>query len=155
MKRKVNQSIFWALIAVFVVLVIIMMTPAGAFIRTLGGSWFLWLFSIFGAAFFLLGVALIYFTVKEKVKGISKKFLLLTGASAVGLPVFAALHNLVYALLILWFGEDFWGPGGDEPVFFTLAIIVCPLGFLTGAIGTVVLTIKNKRAGYAGSPEWR
>ena len=150
MKRKVSWSIFWALIAVFIVLVIIMLTPAAAFVRTFGGSLFLWLFSIFGAAFFLLGAVLIFFTVKEHVGGKPKGFLILTGSCAVGLPLFAVLHNLVYALLILWFGEDFWGASGDEPVFFILATIVCPIGFLVGAVGTIVLAVKNKRAGYSG-----
>ena len=96
------------------------------------------------AIFAGLGVTLIVLTVKKKVAGILRKFLLLTGASAVGLPVFAVLHNLVYALLILWFGEDFWGASGDEPVFFILATIVCPIGFLVGAVGTIVLAVKNK-----------
>ena len=91
-----------------------------------------------------LGVTLLVLTVKTKVAGMLKKFLLLTGASAVGLPVFAVLHNLVYALLILWFGEDFWGASGDEPVFFILATIVCPIGFLVGVVGTIVLAIKTK-----------
>ena len=149
MKRKVSWPIFWALIAVFIVLIIIMLTPANTFIRTLGGSSFLWLFSTAGAVFFLLGAALIFFTVKEHVRGTPKAFLILTGACAVGLPVFAVLHNLVYALFILWFGEDFWGSMGDEPVFFMLAIVVCPIGFLVGAVGTIVLAIKNKRAGYS------
>ena len=82
---------------------------------------------------------------KKKVGGKLKAFLLLTGASAVGLPVFAVLHNLVYALFILWFGENFWGNMGDEPVFFILAVIVCPIAFLAGVVGTIVLDAKNKQ----------
>ncbi len=98
--------------------------------------------------FVLLGVALIFLTVKEKVGGMSKKFLILTGASAVGLPVFVLLHNAIYGLFIHFFGADFWeriGPGGDEPVFFILATLVCPLGFLVGVVGSIVLAIKNRQ----------
>ena len=101
------------------------------------------MFSAWGV-FAVLGVTLLVLTVKTKVAGTLKKFLLLTGASAVGIPVFAVLHNLVYALFITWFGEDFWGASGDEPVFFILATIVCPIGFLVGAVGTIVLTTRNK-----------
>jgi hypothetical protein len=138
MKGKLIWSIFWALIVVF--LVLITSIPTQIFSRSL----FLWVLSIFGGAFLLLGVALIVLTVKRKVDGMPKKFSLLTGASAVGLPVFAVLHNLVYGLFIMWFGEDFWGAGGDEPVFFILATMVCPIAFLVGVVGTIVLAIKNK-----------
>jgi len=147
-KRKLSWPIFWALIVVFIVLAISIFTPPAAFAPTFRGSLFLWFFFISGAAFFLLGVALIFLTVKEKVGGMSKKFLILTGASAVGLPVFVLLHNAIYGLFIYWFGADFWdriGSGGDEPFFFIMAIIVCPIGFLVGATGSIVLAIKHKR----------
>jgi len=147
-KRKLSWPIFWALIAVFIVLAITIFTPPAAFASTFRRSLFLWFFFISGAAFFLLGVALIFLTVKEKVGGMSKKFLILTGASAVGLPVFVLLHNAIYGLFIYFFGADFWdrvGLGGDEPFFFIMAIIVCPIGFLVGAVGSIVLAIKHKR----------
>jgi hypothetical protein len=149
-KRKVSWSIFWALIVVFIIVVMIILTPATALAPAFGRSSFIWTFFTSGAIFFLLGAALIFFTLKEHVRGMPKNFLILTGACAVGLPLFAALHNLVYALLISWFGENFWGAGGDEPFFFILATIVCPIGFLVGAVGTIVLAIRNKRAGYSG-----
>ena len=87
-------------------------------------------------AFFLLGLALIVLIVKKKVEGLQgllKKFLLLTGASAVGFPVFVLLHNAVYGLF-----------GVEEPFFFTLPVIVCPVGFLVGMVGSIVLLIKQK-----------
>ena len=152
MKRKLSWPIFWALIAVFIVLATTIFTPPAAFAPTFRRSLFLWFFFTSGAAFFLLGAALIFLTVKEKVGGMSKKFLILTGASAVGLPVFVLLHNAIYGLFIHFFGAGFWdrvGPGGDEPFFFILAIFVCPLGFLVGAVGSIVLAIKNKRAKYS------
>ena len=71
---------------------------------------------------------------------------MLTGLSAVGIPVFAVLHNLVYALLVLLFGEEFRDSGGDEPVFFILAVIVCPAVFLIGATTGTVLLLKGRTA---------
>jgi len=135
------------LVGVFVVIASVFSIPA--FRELLVGFIFL---IISGAAFFSLGVALIVLTVKEKVGGMSKKFLILTGASAVGLPVFILLHNAIYGLFIYWFGADFWdrlGPGGDEPFFFIMAILVCPIGFLVGVVGSIVLAIKNKRVEYS------
>lgn len=88
-------------------------------------------------AFFLLGLALIVLIVKKKVEGLQgllKKFLLLTGASAVGFFVFVLLHNAVGGLF-----------GVEEPFFFILAVIVCPLGFLVGATGTIVLFLKKRK----------
>jgi len=41
----------------------------------------------------------------------------LTGVSATGMPVCVIVHNFVYGLFIALFGEEFWGPGGDEPLF--------------------------------------
>jgi len=145
MKDKLIWSIFWVMVAVFVLMVATMfVVPALELPMP---------FIIFPAFAVLvaLGVTLIVLTVKRKVGGILKKFLLLTGSSAVGIPVFAVLHNLVYALLVVWFGEDFWGANGDEPVFFILAVIVCPIGFLVGIVGSIVLAIKNKPTVPAGT----
>ena len=139
MESKLVRSIFWALIGIFVVVVCLFAIPAAG--RLLTGLLFL---ITAGAVLFLLGGALIFLTVKQKVSGMLKKFLLLTGASAVGIPVFAVLHNVVYMLGMMWFGRSAWG-NGDEPVFFIMALVVCPLGFLVGAVGSIVLATKEHR----------
>ncbi len=139
MKGKLSWSIFWALVGVFVVIVCQFSIPA--FRDLLRGSL---LFLLPPAVFFLLGIALLVFTLREKVGGVLKKFFLLTGASSAGFFVFVLLHNVIYGLFIHWFGADFW-KGGDEPFFFIMAIIVCPVGFLVGAVGSIVLGIKNYR----------
>ena len=102
---------------------------------------------IFGVFLLLVGGAggaLVYFTIKKKVTGKLKKFQLLAGASALGFPVFAVLHNVAYMLGKMWFGESAWG-NGDEPVFFILAAIVCPIGLLVGGIGTLILRRQRSR----------
>ena len=75
--------------------------------------------------------------VQKEVEGTSKALLLLTGASAAGMSIFAILHNLVTAMFIKFFkvSKNF-----DEPVFFILATVVCPLGFLVGAVGTLAVS---------------
>ena len=139
MNGKLSWSIFWVLVGTFVVIASVFSIPA---VRDLlMGLLFI---TISGAVFFLLGVALIFLTVKEKVRGTLKKFLILTGASAAGFLVFALLHNAIYGLFIYWFGADFWN-GGDEPVFFIMATLVCPIGFLVGVVGSIVLAIKRYR----------
>jgi len=130
MKGKLVWSVFWVLVGIFIVVLSLIGIPRP--LIPFGLSPAIFLSSMVVIA--LLGVALLFLTVKTKVEGILKKFLLLTGASAVGLPVCALLHNVVSRLFNI-----------EEPVFFFMAIFVCPIGFLVGAAGTIVLTLKSKR----------
>ena len=127
MKGKLIWSIFWAMVAVFILAVCAMFIPPLMRSAVRFSGFAAWLV-IAG-----LGVTLIVLTAKRKIGGILKKFLLLTGASAVGLPVFAVLHNVVSGLF-----------NTEEPVFFILATMVCPIGFLVGVVSTIVLAIKAK-----------
>lgn len=137
MKDKSIRTTFWILV-LFVFIII-----ATKFIGTrFVGPFPLGYILLTAAVIYLvLGTVLLVLTVKKRVDGITRKFLLLTGASAVGLPVLAVLHNLVTALCIGVFG---FSEGFDEPAFFLLAAIVCPLGFLVGAVGTIILSIRNQ-----------
>lgn len=92
----------------------------------------------------ILGIALIVLAARAKFTKISKAFFILTGASALGISVSGLLHNLVFALLIKLFGEGFLAGMGDEPVFFILATIVCPVALLVGVIGSIVFIAKKK-----------
>ncbi len=134
MKEKLIGSIFWALVGVFVIVISMIAIPRPLW--PLGFPPAIFLSAI--AVFVLLGAALIVVTVREKVEGILKKFLLLTGASAVGLPISILLHNAVSRLF-----------NTEEPVFFIMAIFVCPIGFLVGAVGSIVLAIKNRQVKYS------
>ncbi len=152
------KTVFWTLVGLFAIMAI--MIGVGnempAFNRFLIGlrnempalfKRFL-NFSIIGggAALFILGITLIILTLKSGIGGKLKKFLILTGASVAGIFVSIVLHNFIYGLFIHFFGPDFWtriGTGGEEPVFFILATVVCPIGFLIGAIGSTVLFTKK------------
>lgn len=135
MEGKLVRSIFWALVGVFVVIAGVFAVPAAR--ELLMGLLFI---IISGVVFGLLGVALIVLTLKEKVGGKFKKFLLLTGASAVGIPVSIFLHNAIYGLIFVRMLDR---PDFDEPFFFIMAIVVCPLGFLVGVVGSIVLAVKQ------------
>jgi len=92
----VLAAVFWLLLAVFLVTVSQFCIPV---IRELlrGSSLFLLPFAVFS----LLGAALIFLTLKERVRGMLKKFLILTGASAAGFSAGVALHNFFYALGVI------------------------------------------------------
>jgi hypothetical protein len=136
---QIRNTIFWALIAIFAVLVALVLGLSRFWGPKLPYSTMIYLAIIF----FALAAALVVLTVKLKEPGIRKLFFILTGASAVSLPICAVLHNLVYALCVK-FGWVFWGKGGDEAVFFILAIFVCPALFVLGAIGSIVLLISAR-----------
>ena len=142
---KWSWVVFWLLMGAFLAIDSVFLIPAAR--ELLMGITFM---IVAGTVFLALGAALIVLAVKEKVSGMLKKFLILTGASVVGIPVSVVLHNAIYGLFIAWFGAGFWDRIGlgDEPFFFFMAIVVCPLAFLVGAIGTIVLVVKGR--GVAG-----
>jgi len=133
---------FWALIGFFVLIVSQLFIPV---VRELfrGSLIFLLPFIIFS----LLGITLIFLTFKQKIRGSLKKFLILTGISATGFFVFVFLHNIFYGLgaitnqlsILKFFLEIL------QVVFFIIAIFVCPVGFLIGFIGTMIVFIKKKK----------
>jgi hypothetical protein len=136
---KLRWPTFWALVAVFLLIICFLAIPP--FHELLRGFWFLAPIALF----FLLGIALIVFSVRGSASGGLKKFFILTGASAVGVLVSVVLHNLIYGLFEYFAGAGFWN-GGDEFFFFIVAVIVCPLGFLVGVVGTIVLGARRLKA---------
>ncbi len=133
---------FWILVGIFLVVLSELFIPV--FQDLLRGSL---LFLVPIAVFFSFGVALIVLTLKERIEGASKKFLLLTGASAAGFFVFVFLHNAFYAIstvtgdiMILNYLIE-----GLGVVFFITAVFICSLGFLTGMVGSIVLFIKKRK----------
>jgi hypothetical protein len=150
MTNKFVLPVFWALFSVFVVFVIVMQLgpPMGQLINeSLGIDFVPSLFFISGSLFFLLGLTLLILAVRAEIDRTFKKFLILTGAAAVGIFASMLLHNLVYGAFILWFGEGFWERVGieDEPFFFMLAIFICPLAYLVGTVSSIVLIIRRKK----------
>jgi len=141
MKKPIILT-FWILIGSFLFIMGQFFIPAVTELFS-GSLFFLLPFVIFS----LLGGLLIFFTVKEKIEGALRKFLILTGASATGFFVFVLLHNVFYALnvitsniIILKYLTEIL-----HVAFFLIAIFVCPLGFLIGAIGSIIILVKRKR----------
>jgi hypothetical protein len=140
MRGRVSWPLFWALIAVFVlILCFFFIEPFSELLE--GSELFLSPFIIF----FLLGIALLVFTLREKVEGLLKAFFLLAAASATGVFVFVLLHNGFYALASVSGNIPVLGTGLEflHAAFFIVALIVCPLGFLTGAVGSIVLRARG------------
>ncbi|UCD09102.1 MAG: hypothetical protein JSU79_00185 [Dehalococcoidales bacterium] len=89
-------------------------------------------------------IGIILYLINRKIKTKLNKLQLLAVASGIGIIIFAVLHNVVYALGIVWFGDDFW-VGGDEATMFIIALFVCPLGLVGAAIGTIILRKRRQK----------
>lgn len=140
MKRKLIWAILWAFVGVLVIAVSMFFILGDLLVGeenpTLTGYVF---FISVGVVLTGLGVTLLILTGKTEMRAGLKKFLLVTEASFVGFPVFVILHNAVSSLLNM-----------EEAVFFTLATIVCPLSFLVGAVGSIILATRNRPSAHAG-----
>jgi hypothetical protein len=155
MANRFIMPVFWSLLGAFVLVFIsftVMNPPKRTLLNDLYpdevvGAAVSIFFQFSGLLFFALGLTLLILTVRAKLNKIFKRFLLLTSSSAVGVFVSTLLHGIVYGLFILIFGADFWDRIGigDEPFFFIMAIFVCPVGYLVGIVGSIVLVVKRKR----------
>jgi hypothetical protein len=157
MLKKSISLVFWALLGAFVLFfinIILLNSPVRTLLKdsqaneTIAAAIAVSLL-FFGLLFFAMGLALLILTIRAR-KGLHrplKRFLLLTGSSAVGVPASILLHGLVYGLFILLFGQNFWSRTGieDEPFFFSMGILVCPLAYLVGTIGSIVLMFSKKK----------
>ena len=65
-----------------------------------------------------------------------KRVLVIAGAWVLSV----LLHNLIYGL----FYDYFRRTGGDEPVFFILAVIVIPLYFIISLVYTVIRLVRSR-----------
>jgi len=108
-----------------------------------GSLFFLAPFIIFS----LLGVLLVFLILKQDVQGKLRKYLLLTGVSAISFFIFVFLHNVFYGLgkitaniiLLKNLMEIL------HVISFIIALLVCPLMFLIGSIGSVIIFIKTRK----------
>lgn len=138
----VPKTIFWVTVGFFIILIFSVTWIPFLFIQ-----YALQILLAVAGVFGLFGLALLILVAREGLEKKFKTFLILTGASAIGIPVSMALHNLVYGLFIRFLGENFWERTavGDEPVFFTLATIILPIVFIVGVIGSIVLFIRRRK----------
>jgi hypothetical protein len=137
--RHLRNVTFYALVSAFVLL-IALFSPLGRLV----GFPFAGV-AVLGSGIGLLGLTLVALTLRLQEPWHPRFWFLLAGTSAAGIPICAILHNLVYGLFIVWFGEGFWeGHGTDEPVFFILALIIFPALLVIGAIGSAAFLLKAR-----------
>lgn len=98
--------------------------------------------AIVGLVFLVQGIRLALIARKEK--GKLKLFLMITGIAAVAPLPFALLHNVFYGLAIAFENLKYV----FEPLSatsFIIAIIIAPLLFIAGVVGSIILFKKAKK----------
>lgn len=157
MITKLLRSLFWALLGAFILVFvsIFVMNPP---IRTILNDLYpdetvaavvTIFFALSHLLFLALGLTLLILTIRARARldRLLKRFLLLTSSSAVGVFASILLHGVAYGSIILIFGADFWNRIGlgDEPFFFMMGLFVCPIAYLVGTIGSIVLIFRKKK----------
>jgi len=74
-----------------------------------------------------------------------KTFWLLAGASTTGAALGSVLHNAFYALATVT-GNPPILHGTMEVAFFVIAVLLCPVAFLVGTVGAIVLLVRRRAA---------
>ena len=107
------------------------------FIRTLLQLW---------PAVVVAGAAILYFG-RKRLSGRLRIFVMMIGGSILGFFVSVLLHNAIYALVFVTLMDR---PDLDEPVFFIIAVLVCPVALAVGIVGSLVTWRKQRRPPQAG-----
>ena len=139
---KAVSIIFKALIAIFILLLCYFAIPVSTHTKQ---AIFPFVASL-AIAFFLLGGVLLFLTVKQKIAGKLKKYLILTGVSSVGFLVSVLLHNFFYGLAIITANITplKYLMEGLHVAFFLIGIFACPIGFVVGTVGSIIIFLKKK-----------
>jgi hypothetical protein len=121
--KKAIWPVFWALVGDFLVLAVNFIPAVGKWSLT----FMAFLPLLVGVLFFALGIALLVLTLKSKMTGLLKTFLLMTGAAPIAIPIgFVFLEGVPDMI------------GG-------CILYVILLAFLTGIIGSIVLARRQPK----------
>jgi hypothetical protein len=130
--------VFWALVAAFAALVLTVLFPDAL-------DLFRPMFLSLTALCFLLGLALLILSVRWKQRTLLRTFWILTGASTTGFALGSVLHNAFYALATVTGKWPILNAAMEvlEVAFFLIATLLCPVAFLVGTVGAIVLIVRR------------
>ena len=143
MKTKKIQKLVYGMLAICILLIAYFFVP---WPQEIHRNSFL-LAAFLGVLFGIAGIALIVLTIKQKIKGKLKVFLLITGIAPIGVVPLAILHNVFYAFAILTEHIAILNALMEflHAACFLLALLGCPIAFIIGAIGSIILLNRKKK----------
>ncbi|MCJ7514794.1 MAG: hypothetical protein MUO89_02325 [Dehalococcoidia bacterium] len=121
--KKAIWPVFWALVADFLVLAVHFIPAVGQW----GLTHMAFLPLLVGVLFFALGIALLVLTLKSKMAGLLKTFLIMTGAAPIAIPIGFVFLEAV-----------------PETIANTFCILIL-LAFLAGIIGSIVMARRQPK----------
>ena len=131
--------VFWALVVAFVALILTVLFPDVL-------DFFRPVFLSLTAICFLLGLALLILALRWQERTLLRTFWILAGASTAGAALGSVLHNAFYALATVT--EPWPVLSGAmnvlEVAFFLIAVLLCPVAFLVGTVGAIVLIVRGR-----------
>jgi hypothetical protein len=130
--------VFWALVAAFAALVLTVLLPDVL-------SFFRPVFLVLMALCFLLGLALLILSLRWKQRTLLRTFWILAGASTAGVALGSVLHNAFYALATVTGNWPILNGAMEvlEVAFLLIATLLCPVAFLVGTVGAIVLIVRR------------
>jgi hypothetical protein len=136
---RLLSIVFWALVAAFTALVLTVLFPDVIAV-------FRPVFLSLTAICFLLGLALLILCVRWKQRTLLRTFWILVGASTTGFALGSVLHNVFYALAIVTSKWPILTAAMEvlEVAFFVIATLLCPIAFLVGTVGAIVLIVRRR-----------
>ena len=115
MYTKISWIVFAALVGLFAAALLLLSDDLRSFVPYLG----------------VLGLLLVVSAAAAKTGRLLKSFMILTGAAAIGWPVGLYLHDPLLHLV------------PDEPFTYILVFYICPVAFIAGAAGTIIIGIRQ------------
>lgn len=127
-----TELVLYSLIGLFVLILAFFLLPLADIFKQ---KYFIAL-AVLGLIFLVLGIILIVLSLKEE--GTLRVFLMMTGIAAIAPLVFTILHNLFYGLAITFENLKMLFET-LHVASFIISLIVAPLLFVVGVIGSIVL----------------
>ena len=130
--------LFWALVGSFIALVLTVLFPDAL-------DLFRPLFLSLMALCTILGLALLILSVRWQERTVLRTFWILAGASTAGFALGSVLHNAFYALATITGEWPVLNAAMEvlEVAFFLVATLLCPVAFLVGTVGAIVLMVRR------------
>lgn len=133
---KYIWPVFWTAAIIFILTVLDIFFKSPLHI----GMPFLWFI------LFLIGLLLLILSIRSAMNEKLKLSLTICGAALAAIPLFILLHNLIYSVIVQkqQYGIMTFEGNRDEPVFLILAVMVCPIVYMAGAVASIILRVKSR-----------
>ena len=140
MRKEYLMTVFWSMVAIFLVLLSFPFV-----LDTFRRKVFI-LYAILALVFLMLGIVLIVLAARSRLPRGLKIYMIIMGASAPGVFAGSIMHNMFYAFAVMTEGNMILHVAFEimHVGAFLGSLIVCPLLFLVGTVGALVMMHRKR-----------